>query len=114
MADELKHTPGPWLTEPGDTMIGIRAESQQGFYRVADVGGEPYWKKFTPTDEANACLIAAAPDMLAALKNAMASADEDLKQHKSGRTDDCAKAYAMCEAAVAKATQSSVRGGEGT
>jgi hypothetical protein len=59
---------------------------------------------FPKAAKANARLIAAAPDMLAALVNAMAAADDDLKERRSHREDDCAKAYAMCAAAVAKAT----------
>lgn len=63
-----EHTPGPWLTEPGDTIICIRSTAEHGSHRIADVGALPYWKKFTGIDEANARLIAAAPDLLDAIR----------------------------------------------
>jgi hypothetical protein len=67
-AEQQGHTPGEWLMEPGDTVICIRATAEHESYRIADVGGMPYWKKFTETDKANARLIAAAPDLLAACR----------------------------------------------
>lgn len=60
-----KHTPGPWERTPGDSVIDIAADGKH----IAIVGSSPYWKRFTATDEADARLIAAAPDMLAALRN---------------------------------------------
>lgn len=42
-------------------------------------------------------------DMLAALKQCTSRADEDLKKYFHSRTSQCAKDYAMCMAAIAKA-----------
>ena len=47
-------------------------------------------------------LISAAPDMLAALKGAVAQADNNLSKF-NGRTKDCEKTYKQCVDAIAKA-----------
>lgn len=57
----MTHTPGPWhvVKIPGESRLRVHAET----YDVADIchaGG---------ADDANARLIAAAPDMLAACKD---------------------------------------------
>ncbi len=92
---EAKHTPGPWLQEPGDTVICIRATADHESYRIADVGGMPYWKRFTEADKSNARLIAAAPDLLAACKEFVRKVDAG--EAKSTRS------YAQMNAAIAKA-----------
>ncbi len=61
------------------------------------------WRLYASKMKTNARLSAAAPEMLAALKHAIALADENLEKHFTGRTGECAKAYAMCAAAIAKA-----------
>jgi hypothetical protein len=99
-----KHTPGPWLQEPGDTVICIRATAECESYRIADVGGMPYWKRFTETDVANASLIAAAPDLLAALNECASYIISPLRM--TGDTDEAARRAAIFErarAAIAKA-----------
>ena len=85
----MQLTPEPWTTVPGDTVICVYGPEN---YRVAAVGGMPYWKRFTKTDEANARLIAAAPDLLEALKGVVAVADR--------KTDE----FDRAKAAIAKAT----------
>ena len=77
-----KHTPGPWLVEPsyhsgplGGEGFAIGAvfqwpEGENAFVGLAftpAIGVGPYGSDH----EANACLIAAAPDLLAALKAMM-------------------------------------------
>lgn len=44
------------------------------------------------------------PDMLAALIQITSRADKDLQEHFDERTSECARDYAMCIAAIAKAT----------
>ena len=65
MIDKAKHTPGPWTQRKmstGDLAVGNVNESRG----VAAVSG------YHHNAEADARLIAAAPDMLAALKSALA------------------------------------------
>jgi hypothetical protein len=67
---DAKHTPGPWIIHrPNDSeRIDINAESN--FYIAEVIGG-------MTAQEANAHLIAAAPDLLEALEGiASASADK--------------------------------------
>lgn len=70
----VKHTPGPWKvfhTTNGQTILGIgEAEGSDGI-TDANFG---LWRS-GPEREANARLIAAAPDMLAALKAFIAAID---------------------------------------
>jgi hypothetical protein len=72
-----KHTPGPWTVEPPSEQtphIWIVAPTSSGIAKVEtcdydDGRGE----RLTDEDFANASLIAAAPDMLGALKSAAAA-----------------------------------------
>ena len=57
----MSHTPGPWTVEKGNNALTILAKNYYGVARTYGTGEE---------DKANARLIAAAPDMLAALKEA--------------------------------------------
>ena len=99
------HTPGPWTNDDG-LVNGLETRNRGLGKPSLDIFDVADWpNELREEAMANANLIAAAPDMLAALVNAMAMADVDLKENRSGRTDDCAKAYAMCAAAVAKATE---------
>lgn len=95
-----KHTPGPWVV---DHSFDILAEGtyEQGGWRVAEV------RKFDEREEshANARLIAAAPELLAALRELVqfvncASAVELEQPNK------CA-AYQSARAAIAKAESAS-------
>ena len=58
MQNEAKHTPGPWSSESGHIHAGEGCE----FYC--------YFTRHSPVGRANARLIAAAPELLAALKAA--------------------------------------------
>ena len=66
---ENQHTPGPWMATDA---TWVRMDGRVGV-RVIGIGRFPD----VSTDEmqANALLIAAAPDLLAALENLVASAD---------------------------------------
>lgn len=78
------HTPGPWLLQASDKWrdaqgnvvqygeylisVGSRDERDEAYYRIARVSNV----NDSPANEANARLIAAAPELLAALREAEA------------------------------------------
>ena len=70
----MSHTPGPWVVEDSRKLKRKSLRSEM-LMVVAVGGGMPGLivnsGKVTPTDEANARLIAAAPDLLAALEGVM-------------------------------------------
>ena len=73
MIDKAKHTPGPW--DNRSRVLTVRHTASGDC--IADIGGRCFNE-----DRANARLIAAAPDMLAALQGVMSywhliSADQD-------------------------------------
>ena len=93
---KTKQTPGPWRAE-GCTVYA-------GESRVAQTWSDTHDGLPTPTMEADARLIAAAPDLLAALKSALewlraARADEP----DDWDTSDLDAAIKMGRSAVAKA-----------
>jgi hypothetical protein len=96
---EAKHTPGPWWIETGPDVdlinhVGISADDHSMLAQAV-------WKmdddERSPMCEANAHLIAAAPDLLDALQSIVASAE-----------DGCAaintRFLITAKAAIAKAT----------
>lgn len=94
----MKHTPGPWVVEA----IGVEPAVKAGQWYIATtndgVDGDLTGRKSL----ANANLIAAAPELLAALKDLLAaSTSEDVTCACSG--DTCKKAVADARAAIAKA-----------
>jgi hypothetical protein len=84
MEMEAKHTPGPWKVHKGFTSVGpynkglMIGPNQRA---LAHAIGE--FEKADPGDEAraNARLIAAAPDLLAALRNLTIWRDKDHPEH---------------------------------
>lgn len=103
------HTPGPWeiagashVYAPGPNGANICSISEP---RASTIVGytEPALGS-TDSEEAyaNAHLISAAPDMLAALKRAIARADANLPKF-SHREPECQADYDACVAAIAKA-----------
>lgn len=58
------HTPGPWTISEGQSDIGIVIVRTL----VAMVTNDEDWPISLEEQQANACLIAAAPDLLAALE----------------------------------------------
>lgn len=65
---EAKHTPGPWVTDGGAYVQALFHPTDGGkpFYRTIAHTGQPLVQP--PEMGANSNLIAAAPDLLAALK----------------------------------------------
>ena len=65
MAETMNEwTEGPWTVKPGDSVLYVKS----GDDLIAIVGDNSYWSKFDRIDGANARLIAAAPDLYAALE----------------------------------------------
>lgn len=100
-----KHTPGPWkVTKPrcGTDELRLRVVSESTDLDVADL----YW--CDPTDHdatqlaADANLIAAAPDLLAALKSARAAWLSEANQG-DGIDEANAPVLAAVDAVIAKA-----------
>ena len=110
-ATEVKHTPGPWRVEPEteDQALSIVAGENAGQDSetiIAEIEGT-----LGDCEEANARLIAAAPDMLAALKgvNALFS-DEPLFDIKklgspitNGDQERIDRVFIAIDAAISKA-----------
>ena len=97
-----KHTPGPWWLDHGDDVnlfnhVGISAETHELLAQVV-------WRldddKSTPECEANARLIAAAPDLLEALETALYGWQREF-EYLAKRTPEW---VTKARAAIAKAT----------
>ena len=98
-----QHTPGPWVTSKGAygaLHVGPATLDHPG-REVAQYAAER-GRDLLAQREADAALIAAAPDMLAALQDIMAESSRDDDDH-----DVIATIQGICRAAIAKA-----KGGE--
>lgn len=94
---EAKHTPGPWQwTQHFDPTISIYKD---GFGQIARL-----YDSSVGTGKANARLIAAAPDLLEALKTLVPMLDEWHKEHPAHVGDKEPHAIKAASAAIAKAT----------
>lgn len=99
----MTYTPGPWtIEEYGDDdapslVIHKDTETRVCFMATPGSHGDP------AAIEEDARLIAAAPEMLAALKNAIEQSDKRQVSVFYGRTPECQDAYDRCIAAIAKA-----------
>ncbi|WP_211837982.1 hypothetical protein [Proteus terrae] len=98
---EFKHTPAPWVVEDNRTYFEIRAVDN--YSHLADICGSQitYDDGIHSKDGvayANACLIAAAPELLEALVELTESA----KQYIDG-LGDLSDAIDTAKAAIAKA-----------
>lgn len=85
-----KHTPGPWLVEHDTDITGSEASPEIGCVGKVDIA-HVYLRAVPGKTEANARLIAAAPDLLEALRVAEESVGD-------------LKALEIVRAAIAKAT----------
>jgi hypothetical protein len=91
-----KHTPGPW-TWNGKRRLGLRGQGED----VLEFGdNEGMWVAINDRKDANAALIAAAPDLLAAL----IECSDRLHVHMAHSEDLIAQMQAL--KAIAKATGS--------
>lgn len=103
MNEPAKHTPGPWTTERGTSVLGVGEE-----YEVVADGGAVVIA--CPPSEADARLISAAPELLAALETLVALAPA-FRAGKVGAEGSAARAassaatcaYCSARAAIAKA-----------
>ena len=94
----MKHTPGPWCVWKDGLTIAeeVRSESDNFFpFEIAKVSDD------SNTDRANACLIAAAPELLAAL---LALKTANGADNFNGWHEDFLPAIQKANAAIAKAT----------
>ena len=105
---EAKHTPGPWLIAKTDAASFVYALNDSGYNRfwAHVIGGKLRRGKSTSKveTEANARLIAAAPDLLEALvaiDNALRTAWSNGSLPDSVIPEKLAQ---QCSAAIAKAT----------
>lgn len=110
----MKHTKGPWEIEKGAPLFYLKEGESCYFYKrivtpdsiIADViGQDEEGKDWLDRDEANVRLIAAAPELLEALK---ASAERwDIWADYYAQTDswdeDDEKAYNLIHDAISKA-----------
>jgi hypothetical protein len=94
-----KHTQGPWHITGNKTKY-IEARIRDGWLQeVASVGPTESDNGYGPQQEANARLIAAAPELLEALQEILA-----IDGHSSLTREDSDKLDAKARAAIAKAT----------
>ena len=98
--NEAKHTPGPWFTHrEGFSSVYIEARIGGGMLQeVASCGPT---NEGSDQQEANARLIAAAPEMLEALK---AMIDAERVYESGGRSSEELDALEKAHAAITKAT----------
>ena len=99
---KVGHTPGPW--EVVDSMYGGKSAVQiHPHYMVAEIDGRD-----DAEQEANARLIAAAPDMLAAVKDAKAIVDriQDGAPDASPLSRDAAETYCRLDRLIRRVEES--------
>lgn len=96
-----KHTPGNWIAESDGEYWNVIVEGGEGFGREI-VGCEGLYR-CDGSDEANARLIAAAPDLLMALK-AIVNDCHDLDMVPSNERGRTTTAFELAIFAIEKAT----------
>lgn len=95
------HTPGPWMVVHENVAKEINCfevANVSHFRVILDGGG---WPAITGVPEDDARLIAAAPDLLAALKMGYADTMDYIRLNKLGGEDN--RWLVMARAAIAKA-----------
>ena len=95
--DDVKHTPGPWEVEVGSAMLADNGVASLGRLRVVAVTPVLY-----ENAQADAHLIAAAPELLAACR-AMVSWNDFAADEDSGLESLYEEAIRRARAAIAKA-----------
>ena len=94
--EKMKHTPGPWVVE------GVRIYGWKGSDKTEPLIATTAYLREAVTEIGNAHLIAAAPDLLAALEWAMENGCLTYSQRTSTNQRWCDHVDA-CTAAIAKA-----------
>ena len=97
---QATHTPGPWHI--GDRFCGRFIYDARG-WAVADFRGAPDSKIPSAQKDANGALIAAAPDMLAALQEAVRSLDYACTALEAPQASAMRANLTDCRAAIAAA-----------
>ena len=97
---EAKHTPGPWFTHR-DGFSSVYVEARVGGGMLQEVACCGPTNEGSDQQEANARLIAAAPELLDALRGLLALEEENLRGYDD--IDVCAEVQ-FARAAIAKAT----------
>lgn len=90
-----KHTPGPWKWHDNGYPQGIRSDTGPGAVEICRIGGVADAPEDAWECDANARLIAAAPDLLEALEALADKAENVMGDHKAAIID--------ARAAIAKA-----------
>lgn len=113
-----KHTPGPWFTNEAEACIWARSGRRAPVATVFTAEdptseGSPESGVYSPEESANAALIAAAPELLEALRNFIATIDVSggVAESDCGLSApvadpewcDLGDAYHQARAAIAKA-----------
>lgn len=94
----LNATPGPWVTERGNSIIKIFGGNRV----IAASATKAYWERADETDEANAHLIAAAPELYEALDDARMFIElVRMRAAQEGDVDQAAEAAASLNSALA-------------
>lgn len=94
MNAQSKHTPGPWMAGPINgygELNGIQVKEQRGLVLAVAIGDVPELDS-----EANARLIAAAPELLRCLRN-MIDLYEQLQGHPTAYSHESRAAIAKAE-----------------
>jgi hypothetical protein len=87
-----QHTPGPWRYQD------VRSQKEHVYFRIeAKDGAVGFAYKHNNDEEANARLIAAAPDLLAALEGLLAGSERHIFH------TECQKERDAASAAIARA-----------
>jgi hypothetical protein len=97
---EVKHTPGPWIEKEWTECLTIfphKGNEDEPGYPLATVHKDPKHGFTADRARANARLIAAAPDLLAALENLLNPIE------KGWKVDDMTVRIEEARAAIAKA-----------
>jgi len=101
---KTQHTPGPWQSFNGGAVVGT-VEDRDGSTYVADIR-----HRANGESAANARLIAAAPDMLAALVSALSVLDAEAEARGAEDSADYYGGSAAAAAASVRVAIAKVRG----
>lgn len=114
MTQTIQHTPGPWHIEPLQADLGLSiaiCKADRGIIAVIQAPEDDELPEFTrEEDEANARVIAAAPELLAALEAQAEAAQAVIDNWAEG---DLAAAVRTLDASISPASIAIARAREG-